>query len=69
MKIFTKKELEEMKKVFGKDVMSEEFLRENPKILDAIRAEIFMRRKNGKSWFKKYEKQMEEERKRQLKIK
>ena len=45
------------------------FLDENPKIYDALKAEIYMTKKYGKNWFKKYEKQMEEERKRQLKIK
>ena len=55
MKIFTKKELEE-------------FLHENPKVLDAIKSEIFMIKKHGKDWFKKYEVIMEEERERQLKI-
>ena len=58
-----------MKKVFGRNVMSEKFLRKNPKVLDAIKSEIYMSRRHGKDWFKKYEVIMEEERKRQLKIK
>ena len=45
------------------------FIEENPKILSALRSEVYMIKKYGKNWFKKYEKIMEEERRRQLKIK
>ena len=45
------------------------FLQENPKVEDALKSEVYMIKKYGKNWFKKYEKIMEEERRRQLKIK
>ena len=35
------------------------FIGENPKILSALRSEVYMRKKHGKNWFKKYEEELE----------